>query len=235
MCNRSFVVVGAVAVLLANGVVSNVAGQSSQPSLPAGPLTLEQVIDLAEARSESIAIARAGVRRSEGDTVRARSGLFPQLSASASYDRALASEFEGLFTSTGPSCAPFTPNPQAALDARVAEIERAIDCGAVGSNPFGSSSGSDSGLGNLPFGRKNTWRATLTFSQNLYSGGRNGAQAAIAAAGKESADLTLTTARAQLRFDVTQAYYDATLSDRLIGIAEATLQQADATQIGRAH
>src|SRR5215207_4876388 len=65
--------------------------------VPAGPLTLEQVLALAEARSEAIGISRAGVQRAEGETIRARSGLLPQLSASASYDRALASEFQGLF------------------------------------------------------------------------------------------------------------------------------------------
>ena len=72
----------------------------SPDEVPAGPLTLEQVLTLAEKRSESIAIARAAVQRAEGEQTRARSGLYPQLSASASYDRALASEFEGLFDST---------------------------------------------------------------------------------------------------------------------------------------
>src|SRR4029453_18325271 len=66
-------------------------------AVPAGPLTLEQVLALAETRSEAIGISRAGIQRAEGEQVRARSGLFPQLSASASYDRALASEFSGLF------------------------------------------------------------------------------------------------------------------------------------------
>ena len=40
---------------------------------------------------------------------------------------------------------------------------------------------------------------------------------------------SVATARAQLLFDVTQAYYDAALSDRFVAIAEATLQQSDAT------
>ena len=69
----------------------------------------------------------------------------------------------------------------------------------------------------------------MSFSQNLYSGGRNGAQIALAAAGHESAELGLTTTRAQLLFEVTQAYYDAVLSDQLVNIAAATLEQAGAT------
>jgi len=190
-------------------------------------LTLDQVLSLAEPRSEAVSIAVAAVRRAEGDQVRAQSGLRPQLSAAASYDRALASEFEGVFdsTDTGPACPKFAPNPTAGIDARVTEIERAIDCGAVGGGGFFGSGD----LSDLPFGRKNTWRASLSFSQNLWSGGRNGAQISLAAAGHETAQLGLTTTRAQLLFEVTQAYYDAVLSEQLVNIAAATLEQAGAT------
>jgi outer membrane protein TolC len=175
-----------------------------------------------------MSIAAAAVRRAEGDQVRAHSGLRPQLSAAASYDRALASEFDGIFdtTSTGTSCPAFALNPVAPIDARVAEIERAIDCGAVGGGGFFGSTGD---LSNLPFGRANTWRASLSFSQNLWSGGRNGAQIALAAAGHDTAQLELTTTRAQLLFEVAQAYYDAVLSEQLVNIAAATLEQAGAT------
>ena len=196
-------------------------------AVPSGPLTLEQVLSLAEPRSEGISIAAAAVRRAEADQIRARSGRLPQLSAAASYDRSLASEFDNVFNTggTGSTCPPLALNPQAALDARVAEIERAIDCGAVGGG-FGSSI---DGLENLPFGRRNTWRASLSFSQSLWSGGRNGAQISLAGVGREFAQLGLTTARAQLLYEVTQAYYDAVLSDQLVNIAAATLEQAGAT------
>src|SRR5207253_546140 len=85
----------AVCALAMAGVAS--AQQSPPPPPPSGPLTLEQVLEIAATRSESIGIAQAGIRRAAGDEVRARSELFPQLSASAGYDRALASEFSGLF------------------------------------------------------------------------------------------------------------------------------------------
>jgi outer membrane protein TolC len=165
----------------------------SVDGVPAGPLTLEQVLTLAESRSEAIAISRAGVQRAEGEQVRARSGLFPQLSASANYDRALASEFEGIFDN----------------------------------QDFGT--GDTGTFEDLPFGRANTWRISATLSQNVYSGGRLGAQQKVAAAGRDAATLGVSTARGQLLFDVTQAYYDAALSDRLVRIAEATLEQAGAT------
>lgn len=198
--------------------------------LPQGPLTLEQALELAEARSEAVGIARTGVERAEGEQVRARSGRLPQLNASASYDRALASEFSGVFGggSSGPPCAPFSVDPSAALPDRVAEIERAIDCGAVGGSFFGGGGGDDEAI-DLPFGRKNTWRVNLLFSQSIYSGGRLGAQADLAAAGRQAAELALTGARARLLFEVTQAFYDAALSDRLVQIAEATVAQAEAT------
>ena len=111
----------------------------------------------------------------------------------------------------------------------MAELERAVDCGAVGSNVLGTQAATDGNLADLPFGRLNTWRVSLAFSQNIYSGGRLGAEAAVAAAGRKSAELTLTSARGQLLFEATQAYYDAALSARLVEIAQATLDQADAT------
>lgn len=169
--------------------------------VPAGPLTLEQVLELAEARGESIAIARAGIRRAEGEEVRARSGLYPQLNLSVSYDRSLASEFDDLF----------------------------LDGGFGGQPSDGDGSGDDGGLEDLPFGRRNTWRLNLALSQNVFDSGRIRAQRRIATAGRESALLRLSTSRAQLLFEATQAYYDAALSDRLVGIAEAALGQATAT------
>src|SRR5688572_16423878 len=148
-------------------IVASAQTREAAPPVPPGPLSLEQVLSLAEPRSEAIAIAITGVQRAEADQIRARSGLRPQLSAAGSYDRALASEFDTVFDTggTGAPCPPFALSPLAPIDARVAEIERAIDCGAVGGGFFGSTSGD--GLEDLPFGRKNTWRAGLSFSQNL--------------------------------------------------------------------
>src|SRR5688572_7790270 len=185
-------------IFLVGGTAVPSIAQVQAPAVPVGPLTLEQVLELAEARSETIAFAEAGVRRAEGERTRARSGLYPQLSASASYDRSLASEFEGVFDN---QTLPGADEPD----------------------------GEGSGFEDLPFGRANTWRVSLAFTQSLYTGGRQRAQEAIAAVGQEAAGLGVTTARAQLLFDVTQAYYDAAMSDRLVAIAEASLEQAGAT------
>ncbi|RPJ84662.1 MAG: TolC family protein, partial [Acidobacteria bacterium] len=222
--NLTFVV--CVVLVFATARIAGGGQQAAQEEpLPGGSLTLQQAVELAEARSEQIAIARAGVGRAEGELIRTRAGLCPQLDATASYDRTLATEFEGVFGgSSGPPCDPFTLRPDAPLGDRVAEIERAIDCGAIG-NPFaGAADGVD-----LPFGQRNIYRVNLTFSQNLYTGGRIAAQRGLANAARRLAGVGLTSARAQAVLDATTAYYDAALSDRLVAIAESGLRQATAT------
>jgi outer membrane protein TolC len=210
---------------------TGVQGSAAQSPASASVLTLDDALALAETRSEQVQIAEAGVTRAQSEEQRVRSEWLPQLSASASYDRALASEFEGLFDDAGPSCIPFTLNSQAPLGDRVAEIERALrDCPPTGSL-FGDGGGtSDNGEDRaLPFGRANTYRLNLVFSQNVYTGGRLPAQQSFARLGRENAGLTVRATRAQLTLDVAQAYYDAVLSDRLVAIAEATLAQAEST------
>jgi outer membrane protein TolC len=200
--------------------------QTPAQSAPAGArvLTLDDALTLAGARNEQVEIAQAGVARAQGNQLRVESEKKPQLTGSASYDRALQSEFSGIFDSTGPSCTPLTVNPAAPLDARVTEIERAlIDC-PPSSNPFGG--GGDDADG-LPFGQKNTWRLGLVFSQVVYTGGRIRAQERQAGLAKTNADLNVSSTQAQLQLDVAEAFYNAALADRLVSIAEESYAQAD--------
>jgi outer membrane protein TolC len=209
-----------------------VLAQTPPPPQPAPPpaqgapvrvLTLEDALTLAGARNEQVEIAQAGAARAEGNQLRVESEKKPQLTGSASYDRALQSEFSGIFDSTGPTCTPLTVDPSAPLDARVSEIERALQDCPPSANPFASSDDSDS----LPFGQKNTWRLGLVFSQVLYAGGRIKAQQRQADLAKSSADLNVTSTEAQLQLDVAQAFYNAALADRLVVIAEESYAQAD--------
>jgi len=187
----------AVAIATVVALTAGVRPARAQAAEVSGVLNLQRALEIAEAKSETVALARVALTRNDGDFVRAKSGRRPQLSATASYDRSLANEFQGVFDD--------------------------IDFG-------GGGGGSDSGsFDNLPFGRANTWRATLSFSQNVYDWGRLDAQDALVSAGRRSADQALTAARAQVLFDVTQAYYDAALSGRLVEIAEGAFDQADAT------
>jgi outer membrane protein TolC len=207
----------------------------AQATVPAaGPaprsLTLDEALRLGEAASEPVAIARAGITRARGQQYQARAERFPQLSATLGYTRALRSEFESLggesadttFTGPDPStCGRFAPNPLLPLEQRVDSLEHALDCTANG-NPF-------AGLGDLPFGRKNTYQAGLTLGQTVFAGGRVTAQGRAAEAGRASAEINLASARAQLALDVTEAYFNAALAGRLVQIAEATLEQAERT------
>lgn len=190
-------------------------------------LALDEAVRIAESQSEAIRIARAGVERAHGQQWQARSQLLPQISASAAYTRTLASQFSsvdaGTPVDTTKPAPPAAPCDQYLRDAtattaeRLAGLEDASRC-ALGSNPFSS-------FGSLGFGAKNQYNLGLAFSQNLFAGGRIVAQNAVANAGRRSADIELTAQRAQLRLDVTQAYFDAGLADRLVALAESSAVQ----------
>jgi outer membrane protein TolC len=85
---------------------SPVTPPAASPASPAVPqaapsaarvLTLDDALALAETRNESVLIAEAGVRRARGVEAQVHSQRLPQLTGSASYDRTLASEFDGIF------------------------------------------------------------------------------------------------------------------------------------------
>ena len=191
-------------------------------------LSLDEAVRIAESQSEAVRIARAGVQRAEGQQYQARSQRLPQLAGSASYTRTLASQFS---VAAGPPvdttkpapppapCDQYLRDPTATTADRLAGLEDASRC-ALGNNPFSS-------FGSLGFGAKNQYNVGLAFSQNLFAGGRISAQNAVADAGRRSADIELTAQRAQLRLDVTQAYFDAALADRLVALAESSAVQTD--------
>ena len=207
------------------------------PSLPTVTTTgtpraisLDEAVRVAESQSEQIRIARAGVQRAQGQQYQARSLRFPQLNGSAGYTRTLASQFSSVGGSTPAvdttkPVAPPAPCDQYLRDAsattaeRLAGLEDANRC-ALGGNPFSS-------FGSLGFGAKNQYNLGLAFSQNLFAGGRISGQNQAANAGRKSADIELTAQRAQLRLDVTQAYFDAALADRLVALAESSAVQTE--------
>ncbi len=200
----------------------------AQSALQSRAITLDEAVRTAEAQSEAIRIARAGVRRAEGQQYQARSLRLPQLGASAGYTRTLASQFSsvgGPTVDTTKPTPPPSPCDQYLLDAtattaeRLAGLEDATRC-ATGGNPFSS-------FGSLGFGAKNQYNLGLTFSQSLFAGGRISGQNSAANAGRRSAEIELTAQRAQLRLDVTQAYFDAALADRLVALAESSAVQTE--------
>ena len=192
-------------------------------------IALDEAVRIAESQSEAIRIARAGVDRAHGQQYQARSQFLPQISGSAAYTRTLASQFssvgggEPVDTTKPPApaapCDQYLRDATATTDERLAGLEDASRC-ALGNNPFSS-------FGSLGFGAKNQYNLGLAFSQNLFAGGRIIAQNSVANAGRRSADIEPTAQRAQLRLDVTQAYFDAALADRLVALAESSAVQTD--------
>lgn len=192
-------------------------------------LALDEAVRIAESQSEAIRIARAGVDRAHGRQYQARSQYMPQIGAAVSYTRTLASQFESLggaapvdttkpVAPPGP-CDQYIRDATATTDERLAGLEDANRC-ALGGNPFSS-------FGSLGFGAKNQYNLGLTFSQNLFAGGRIVAQNQAANAARRSADIELIAQRAQLQLDVTEAYFDAALGDRLVALAESSAVQTE--------
>lgn len=199
---------------------------------PAGPraLSLEDALQTAAARSEAVRIARAGVQRARGTLGQARSQLFPQLTGSLAYQRTIESQFQSISEQsaspepTAPAPPPALCSPTIAADAtpeeRNAALAAAQSCPAAGDG-FGA-------IGQI-FASPNTVIFGLAGSQTLFAGGRQFAALRAARAGERAALLGVTGAQAQLQLEVTEAYFDAVLSDRLVAISEATLVQAERT------
>jgi outer membrane protein TolC len=217
----------AVLLVVASPALAAAQQSASGSSLQPRALTLEEAIRLAARESEALQIARAGVARAEGQYKQARSLALPQLSSSLAYARTLRSQFSALAggtsdttTSTQPTlesvCAPRIP-ANATPAERQAALAQAATCPAAQGIDFSK----------VGFGARNQYTLGLSFSQSVYSGGRNSGQRASAVAGQRSATIEVIAQRAQLALDVTQAYFDAVLADRLVVIADTALAQTE--------
>ena len=89
--------------------------------------------------------------------------------------------------------------------------------------------GDDDGLGNLPFGRENQYSLSLSLSQLLFDAGQTAARHRATQAQRRAAEIGVDSAIATTFLDVTQAYFDAQLGDRLVQITEASLAQTEET------
>ena len=197
-------------------------------------LSLDEAIRLAAQQSEVLDIARAGVARAGGQVRQARSQNLPQVGTNLAYARTLKSQFSALAgttdtTSTNNSkavCAPSIPANATAAE-RAAILAQATTCPAAQSIDFSK----------VGFGARNAYTFGLQVSQNLFTGGRVQGQTDAARAGERAAGIEVTSQRAQLALDVTQAYFDAVLADRLVIIADTSLAQTEEllrqTQVAR--
>lgn len=226
--NQSIRTFRSVALILAMSIAPALLDAQATPaSQPvATSLSLDDAVRMAESQSEAVRIARAGVQRTEGQRIQARSQIFPQIYGSAGYTRTLKSQYSSLAssdtttsTSPAPPCDDYLASSDASVADRLAGLETASRC-ASGLNPFAAFS-------SLPFGQANQYQLGLSISQNVFTGGRISAQNEAAAAGRRSATIELTAQRAQNVLDVTQAYYDAALADKLVAISDASYTQTE--------
>jgi outer membrane protein len=180
------------------------AQQTPQPQQPGITLSLADAVRLAENESEAVRIARTGGVRAEGQFLQARSGLFPQITGSASYQRALQLQFE--------------------------EISKRLGSGGGSdtSSDGGGNAFADSPLARV-FASPNTIVLGVNGAQTLYAGGRVRAGISAADAGRRSADFGLRAARAQLIYDVAEAYFNAQVASQLLIIAESAFVQTERT------
>jgi outer membrane protein TolC len=205
-------------------------------AIPAGaqqgrPLSLDEALRIAESQSEAIRIAQAGVLRARGQQMEARSGYYPSVGLSAAYTRTLASQFEALAANQPvppPGTPPIPPNdgtqyfppctrylaPAGSTDAeRLAGLESHARCGAGGGIDFSS----------VGFGSENQWNFGIQGAWDIFTGGRTVALNRAASSARTAADIELVSQRARLTLDITEAYFDAVLADRLVAIAESSL------------
>ncbi|HEX4601207.1 MAG TPA: TolC family protein [Gemmatimonadales bacterium] len=79
---------------------------------------------------------------------------------------------------------------------------------------------------NTPFGAPNTWNLQLQVTQVLWEGGKLGAGLSAARSGRQIATLNQAETVADVTYQVKQAYWNAVLQGRLLGIAGDNLEQA---------
>ncbi|MEP7383831.1 MAG: TolC family protein [Gemmatimonadota bacterium] len=229
---KSFTLMLGVCVAMA-GSARGVAAQDAHA------ISLEDALRMSQAQSEALRIAQAGVMRSRGQQMQARSQYLPQLNGSAGYTRTLATQFSAFSSGPAPQAPSTTPPvpptdtatyfqpctrylaPNGATESdRLQGLELYSRC---------ASSGGGLDFSRVGFGAKNQYQLGASGSLTLWSGGRVQAQNRVATAGRRVSEIELASQRAQLALDVTSSYYDAVLSDRLVAIAESSLAWTEGT------
>jgi hypothetical protein len=126
-------------------------------------ITLGDAIGRAVGQSQEVRLARAQVDLARAQVTSARAAALPQINGGLNYTRTFASQFQsGGFTI--PDSLRFEPDPTGTVEERLRYLEdNAANAGLSGLGAL---------FGNLPFGQKNTWSATVTGTQPLFAGCR---------------------------------------------------------------
>lgn len=190
----------ALALLLTAVLPRHAAAQAAPPS--ARVLTLDDAFRLAEPSSDDVRIAQSAVVRAKGQYYQARSTVLPQVTASANYQRQLQNQFNAIINRFAPA-----PDPNVPPDTTP--------------QPFNPIS--------VLFASPNTITLGIQASQPLFLDNRFGLAGRVAKANEDVAKYGLRTARAQLRYDIASAYFDAVIAEKLLQIAESSLVQTERT------
>ena len=196
-------------------------------------ISLEDALRIAESKSEGIAIARAGLTRASGNRMISRSAGLPQLNGTAGYTKTLKSQFDIFASSPAPDpnapkslCTPAIP-ANATPAQRQAALDAATTCSSGGGIDFSSAG----------FGARNQWALGLNAGWSVYSGGRISGLTRASVAQERSATIEVEVQRAQTKLDVAEAYFNAALTDRLVAIAQSSLEQTqrvlEQTKLGK--
>lgn len=180
-------------------------------------LSLEEAVDRALRESEEIATAQAAVAQADAQVTQATASALPQLSSSLTYNRAIKSIFD---QAKGPPPVSDTLIPPA-FDPNKTPQERFDLLSQLLVQDFMSAL-----FGGLPFGRKNTYIATLTLTQPVYVGGKVGAALRVAEHYRAAARDQLAETREDITLQVRSAYLTAGLAQRLVDIAEESRRLA---------
>jgi len=182
-------------------------------------LSLEDAIRSAIIRSDEARIARTEVEVAESQVGSARSAALPQIDANLGYTRTFRSMFDTGASVEIPDSLRFSPDPNLPLADRVRYLEEMAPLAGLG--------GMGALFGDLPFGQKNTYAATVSASQLLYSGGRVGAALDIAKNYRDAAESQLSEELSEVEFQVRSAYYQALFANELEEAAREALAQAE--------
>lgn len=189
------------AAALAPGAVRPLAAQVAPP---ARALSLEDALRIARGTSENVELARAGAQRARGQQAQARAAMLPQVNTTLNWQKQLQNQFAAIASRSGGAGA-----------------------------GTGAGTGSDSSTAENPitriFASQYNFNFGLAAAQPLFTGGRASAGVRSARYARESAELGITSAEAQVQLDVTSAYYDALLAERLATIADSAFVQAERT------
>jgi outer membrane protein TolC len=206
--------------------------QSAHAQLPPAPaaqrvaalhdtvsLTLSQAVARGISEGQEVRLAQTQVATARQQTRLIKSEALPQLSANLGYTRTFASAFSSGGGFTLPDSLKFSPDSTASLEERIRYLEQNAPNAGLG--------GLGSLFGNLPFGQKNAYTATLNGSQPLFSGGKLGAGIKIAHELEETAKLGVVAQTAEVEMEIRSAYVRAQLSQQLVAISQEAVAQAE--------